>query len=792
MRTLDRKLLRDLRLMWSQALTIALVVASCVGGFVTSLSAVDSLAAARDAYYAQSRFADAFAELKRAPRSALSAVSEIPGVADVQATIEHVVRLDLPGVADPMLGRLIGVDPREPARLNLLTLRSGQPLADDDRLGRTGGDGAIDALVTERFAQARGLRPGSRVGALINGRHRTLVVAGTVLSPEYVFSGINGMPDAGSFGVFWIDADALGAAYDMRGAFNRVALRLAPGASEAAVLADLERRLAAYGVRSPHGRADQPSNRMLDNEIQEQRVIGTVLPVIFLAVAAFLLNVVVSRLVSTQREQIAALKALGYGDGAIAAHYLKLVLLVAALGLALGLVLGGVLGGWLTRLYAEFFRFPVFDHRLAPWLVAVGALATAATAVAGTLNAILATVRLPPAEAMRPPAPGRYRRTLLERLGLRTGVPLRMILRHMERRPVRASLSIVGIASAMALVVMGSFVRDAIDAIMDTQFGVAIRGDVIVWMAEASDDGARHALARLPGVLAVESGRDVPVTFRNGPLAERGQVQGFDAPPVLRRIVDVDGARHAPPPDGLLMTDRLAAKLRLRPGDLVEVEVLDGRRRTLRLPLAGTVREMLGLNAYAQRSALNRWLGDGDLSSQYSLSVERGAEPALLEALHAMPRVAGVFSKATLQRNMQEISARNVRIMSTVMTAFAVVIAVGVVYNNARIALAERTWELASLRVLGFTRGEVSLLLLGELALSVAVALPLGVLLGWALVAGIAGLLASDQFLFPVVIRPATYATAALTVLAAALASALVVRRRVDRLDMVAALKTRE
>ena len=630
------------------------------------------------------------------------------------------------------------------------------------------------------------------MGALINGRHRTLVVAGTVLSPEYVFSGINGMPDAGSFGVFWIDADALGAAYDMRGAFNRVALRLAPGASEAAVLADLERRLAAYGVRSPHGRADQPSNRMLDNEIQEQRVIGTVLPVIFLAVAAFLLNVVVSRLVSTQREQIAALKALGYGDGAIAAHYLKLVLLVAALGLALGLVLGGVLGGWLTRLYAEFFRFPVFDHRLAPWLVAVGALATAATAVAGTLNAILATVRLPPAEAMRPPAPGRYRRTVLERLGVRTGVPLRMILRHMERRPVRASLSIVGIASAMALVVMGSFVRDAIDAIMDTQFGVAIRGDVIVWMAEASDDGARHALARLPGVLAVESGRDVPVTFRNGPLAERGQVQGFDAPPVLRRIVDVDGARHAPPPDGLLMTDRLAAKLRLRPGDLVEVEVLDGRRRTLRLPLAGTVREMLGLNAYAQRSALNRWLGDGDLSSQYSLSVERGAEPALLEALHAMPRVAGVFSKATLQRNMQEISARNVRIMSTVMTAFAVVIAVGVVYNNARIALAERTWELASLRVLGFTRGEVSLLLLGELALSVAVALPLGVLLGWALVAGIAGLLASDQFLFPVVIRPATYATAALTVLAAALASALVVRRRVDRLDMVAALKTRE
>jgi putative ABC transport system permease protein len=579
----------------------------------------------------------------------------------------------------------------------------------------------------------------------------------------------------------------------MTGAFNRLAVRLAPGARETAVLADLQRELAPWGAREVYSRADQSSHRMLDAEIREQRVLGTLLPSIFLGVAAFLLNVVVSRLVATQREQIAALKALGYPNATIAAHYLKLVTVIVAVGLALGIALGVVLGSLLTGLYADFFRFPSFEHRLAPWLVVTSAAVTVGTAVAGTIGAIWATVRLAPAEAMRPPAPGRYRRTLLERLGPGASAPAqRMILRNIARRPWRTTLSIGGVAIAVAIVVMGNFLRDAIDTIVDSAFKLAMRSDVIVWMAEPADDSARHLLARLPAVIGVESGRDVAVRFVNGHRVERGAIQGFAARPELRRIVDVDGHVVLPDPDGLVMTDRLADKLGLRIGDRVTVEVLEARRRTLEIRLAATVREMMGLNAYMERRALNRLLGDADVSSQYALAVERGREPALLAALKGLPRVVGTFSKASMQRNMQEISARNIRIMSLVMTAFASVIAVGVVYNNARIALAERTWELASLRVLGFTRGEVSTLLLGEQAIGIAVALPLGMLLGWALVHLIAELLRSDQFMFPVVIRPRTYAWAALCVLAAAVASALVVRRHIDRLDMVAALKTRE
>jgi putative ABC transport system permease protein len=788
-KALDIKLLRDLRLMWSQVLTIALVVGSGIGGFITTLSAVDSLALARDRFYAQGRFADVFATVKRAPNSLESLLRETLGVADVQTTIAQIVRIELPGVADPVVGQLIGIDPLVPSRMNRVTVRSGRML-DNAHLG----DNAIAALISPAFANARGLTEGSRVGALINGKRRTLVIVGIGLSPEFIFAGLMGMPDQRGFGVFWVPRDALAAAYNMDGAFNRIAVKLAPSASEKAVVDKLSQRLAPYGGREAHGREDQSSHAMLDNEIKEQRVLGTVLPTIFLAVAAFLLNVVVSRLVSTQREQIAAMKALGYPNTAIASHYLKLVLTIVLLGLVLGIAGGNWLGTLFTGLYAEFFHFPSFEHRIAPWLVVVSVGITVVTAVLGTLNAIMATVRLAPAEAMRPPAPGHYRATLVERLGIgHLGPSLSMILRNMERKPLRTALSIGGIAASVAIVVMGNFFRDAIDYIVDSQFNVSMRSDVIVWMTDPANNSAKYEIARLPTVSSVESGRDVPVRFVNGHVSERGQIRGLTRNPELTRIVDlrnhvVDHLDH----DGLVMTDRLANKLGLRIGDAVQIEVLEGRQRTVAVALQATVREMMGLNAYMERRALNRLLQEGDQSTWFALVIERGREAVLLEATKQLPRVVGVFSKATLLRNMEEVSARNIRIMSTVLTLFATIIAVGVVYNNARIALAERTWELASLRVLGFTRAEVSALLLGELAICIGVALPLGMVAGNGLVHLISTLLKSDQFFFPVVIQPSTYAVAGIAVLVSGVASALVVRRRIDKLDMVAALKTRE
>jgi putative ABC transport system permease protein len=788
MKALDRKVLRDLRLLWSQAITIALVVASGIAGFVACLSGVESLAGARDSFYGSGQFADVFAVVRRAPDAAARRLAEIPGVLDVQATVESNARVTVPSYADPVVGHVIGLDNMQAQRLNRLFVRAGRLPEAGSRAG-----GELDAVVSEGFAQVHHLAPGATVTALMNGKVRKLRITGIGLSPEYVFAGLWGMPDLRAFGVFWVDADELAAALDMQGAFNHVALRLAPGASEKAVIDAANRQLAAFGGLPAHGRDEQASHAMLNNEIKEQHVLGTLLPSIFLAVAAFLLHVVAARLVATQREQVAALKALGYTNRAIALHYLKLVAPMVVAGWLMGLALGKWLGLGLVGLYADVFRFPAFAHSIAPWLIWTSLAVVAVTAVLGTLTAIASTVRLQPAEAMRPPAPGHYRQSLLERVPrLRTGPALRMILRNVERRPLRALVTVGGIAAAVAIVIMGNFFRDAIEVIVDTSFNVGMRGDLAVWTTDPIDAAAARGLARLPGVLQVEPGRRIAVLLTHGQHQESTIIQGRPSHAFMQRVIDIDGHLAVPPEDGLLITDRLADKLGLRVGDTVTVEVREGRRRVREVVVQGLVRDMMGLNAYMERRALNRLAGEGDVASEFLLRVERGAEHRVMEATQALPRVAGAFSKATMVRNMEEITARNILITSTLLTVFAAVIAVGVVYNNARIALAERSWELASLRVLGFTRAEVSLLLLGELALAIALALPLGMALGWALTHSIVELMRSDQFLFPVVIRPRTYATAALCVVVAGIASALVVRRRIDRLDMVAALKTRE
>lgn len=787
MKALDRKLLRDLRLMWSQAITIALVVASGVAGFIATFSAYDGLSWSRDVYYTEARFADVFASLKRAPLALERQLAALPGAAYVETSLTEIVPVDIPQVSDPIIGRLIGIDPQRPPQLNRIHLREG-------RMVTARRDRTLEVLVSEAFALARGLKPGDRIHALINGKREELQIVGIALSPEYIFAGAGGSPDLRGFGIFWMDRQALAAAYNMEGAFNQVAVRLAPGVSEGRVIDGLNRLLAPYGGISAHGRDEQMSDKLLSSEIKEQRVFGTVLPSIFLAVAAFLLNVVLSRQIATQREQIAALKALGYDNRSIAAHYLKLVLLIVTLGLLIGLGLGAWLGHWFMSLYAEVFRFPELRYRVRADLVLAATGLTLVAALGATWHAIRATVRLAPAEAMRPPAPGRYRPSFVEAWGLREwfSPAVRMVLRTMQRRPLRTLLTIFGIAASMAIVISGTFWNDTIELLLHSQFRLVLRGDVIIGLVEATPARITHEVARLPQVTAVEGARSVTAQLVHGQYHWRGSVQGRSSDPQLQRIVDAGQRSYAPPQDGLLLTDRLAERLHIKPGQIVRVELMEGRRQVLELPVTGTVAEMMGMGAYIERRSLNRLLQEGDIVNTLAVSVTPGHEAELLERLKSLPRVAVAFSKSVMLRNIEEITARNVLTFSAILTVFASIIAVGVVYNHARIALAERAWELASLRVLGFTRGEVSAFLLGELALEILLAIPLGLVAGYWLAAAIVQLIKTDEFFFPLVIQPATYAYAAITVVAAGVASALIVRRRIDTLDLVGVLKTRE
>jgi len=785
-KALDKKLLRDLWHTRSQVLTIALVVAGGVGGFIGMFSTYDSLQWSRHVYYEAARFGEVFVGLKRAPAPLEARIAEIPGVAEVETTVVFDVTLDLPNVDEPVIGRMIGLPDGAQPRMNRVTLRRGRFIEP----GRS-----REVLVSEGFATARGLGPGDRLAAILNGAREELQIVGVVLSPEYVFATRgSALPDDRGFGVFWIDRERLASAFNMEGAFNSAVARLAPGANEPAVIADIDRLLEPYGALGSYGREEQPSNRILSQEINQQRVFGTVLPAIFLGVAAFLLNVVLSRHVATQREQIAALKALGYSNVRIGAHYLAFVSVIVVIGMAIGLGVGWWLGRQMTGMYTEFFHFPRLIFRIQVWVPVLGGGISFAAAVVGALSTVRAVAALAPAEAMRPPSPAQYRRMLLERLGAEHWLSpaARMVIRTLERRPLRAVLTSFGIACSVAIIISGTFWQDAVEYMIDVQFNVAERGDASVVLTEPQAARVRHEIEQLPGVSYVEGAREVPVRLRAGHHSYRTGVVGLSQGALLRRLLDADLAEVPLPADGILLTDRLADRLGLKPGDAVLLESLEGTRSKREVVVTGVTADLLGLAGYMEINALNRLMGEGPSVSSVAVSVDPERATELYARLKERPRVATVAVKASTLQTFEETSARNIIVFTTIITLFAAAIAIGVVYNSARIALAERAWELASLRVLGFTRREVSLFLLGELAIELVVAIPLGLWLGYVLAVILVDLTHSETFTVPMVIAPRTYAFAALAILIAGIASALVVRHRVDHLDLVAVLKTRE
>jgi putative ABC transport system permease protein len=344
----------------------------------------------------------------------------------------------------------------------------------------------------------------------------------------------------------------------------------------------------------------------------------------------------------------------------------------------------------------------------------------------------------------------------------------------------------------VAIVIAGTFWADALDWFMDVQFNQVQRADVNIGFAEPVSSSVRWELERLPGVQRAEVARAIPARLRAGHRSYRTGINGLADDAALQRILDAELNEARPAPGGLLLTSRLAERLGVRPGDTLLAELLEGKRIKAQVHVSATVREMAGMNAWMRLEDLNRLAREGSVVSTAGLRVERSQEAALLERLKAMPAAAVVIVNRTLVDTFRETSARNVLFFTAVLSAFAATIAVGVVYNNARIQLAERAWELASLRVLGFTRREVSVLLLGELALEIAAAIPLGFLAGFWLSALLIALMAQEVMEFPLVVYPSTYVYAGTVVAAAGIVSALIVRNRINKLDLVGVLKTRE
>jgi putative ABC transport system permease protein len=784
---LDRKLLRDLWRMKTQALAIAFVIAGGVSVHLLAAGMLGSLEQTRRAYYERYLFADVWAPVVRAPDALLAQIRAIDGVQAAQTRVRINALFDIAGMDEPATGEVLSLPDSGLPSVNRLHLVRGRLPRPEQR---------DEAVVLQAFADAHRLDIGDTVPATLYGGRMQLRIVGIALSPEYVYAIAPGqfVPDDRLFGVMWMGRRALARAVNQDGAFNEAVLRLTRDASTAAVIAQLDRLLQPYGAPGAYARKDQVSDAYVSSEIDQLATMGRVLPPVFLLVAAFLVNVVIARTIAVQRSGIGLMKAFGYGDLAVTAHYLKLV---AAVALA-GLLIGGVAGIWLGRqmagLYMEYFRFPflLFEAGLRDYFVVV---AVAGVAVfGGAALAVRRAASLHPAAAMAPPPPPDYAKAAgagVARLRV-LDQPTRMILRQIIRWPWRAGLTVAGIGASGALLIGTLFFIDAMRVMVDTSFNVAHRYDVSVSFVEPRSRSAYFDIARQPGVLAAEPFRSVPVRLRHGGREARTAITGMPLDAQLSRMIDPHERPVSPPPGALLLSDDLADRLQLRAGDTLQAEVTSGHRPVVQLPVGAVMTSYVGSAALMQLDDLNRLMREGPMISGVYLSVDADAADALYARLKAAPAIAGVGLQALAAEHLRAMLDENLGTAVFVYVFFAGIIALGVVYNSVRISLAERQRELASLRVLGFSRAEVSYILLGEVAFLTLLALPLGAVAGTGLAWYLSTAMSSELFRMPFVIAPATYGFAAIVVLAITAFSGMLVRRQLDRLDLVAALKTGE
>ena len=784
---LDRKLARDLWRMRWQVLAIALLITCGVSVAVMAFSAQQALARAQADFYQETRFADVFALAKRAPISRVRDLTAIEGVTATDARIVESGLMDVPGLARPAIARLISL-PDDPARcLNCLRLVRGRLPAP----GQTG-----EAVALNSFLEAAGVRLGDRLTATLNGRATTFTIVGAALSPEFVYvpSPDSFMPDDAHQAILWAPRPAVERAAGMSGAFNAVSLSLAPGASTPAVLQDVDGLLAAYGGRTAYARKDQPSHAFLTAELKELSTSASILPPVFLLVAAAMVHLVVTRLVEAEREQIGLLKAFGYRDREAAQNYWRLAAAVGLLGALGGGLIGAALGAAIVDLYRQYFRFPVLQVDFDWMAFAAAAAVSVAATVAGSLTAVRRAVALAPAVAMQPPRPAAFHSGGLDRLlrGPAVDQATRMIVRNLERFPGRALLTLCGLAAGLTLLVGTQFLFDAIDLVVERSYFRIQRWSDSVSFVEPRAVAAVAGVGRAPGVFAAEPVRVAGARLKVGARQETTRIVGLDPTAALHRPLD---AADRPVPlvgQGLVLSEALAARLGLRPGDQVWTEIIDGRAPSALLPVTGLARDYSGFSAYMDRRALNRLMGEGDLASGAELLIAPDARSAFYRAIEATPQIIGASSRDDTVANWRQVMAESFQVTIAFYLAFAGAIAFGVAYNMCRISLLERARDLATLRVLGFGRVACAYILLGELAVLVLAAIPFGVLGGAALSHGLVAAYSRDDVRMPATITASSYGVAVGAYLIAVALAGGLVARRIWTFDLVAVLKTRE
>jgi len=807
-KVLDRKVLRELRASWGLLTAITSIIAVGVAVFVAMGSAHRSLTEARRRYYAQCRMADFSIELKKVPLAELAPLAELPGVSETRPRIQFNVTVDLqsamrsrvgPGLwqarektAKPLNGLVLSLPDRREPVINDVVLRRGSYFTDRRE---------NEVIVNAAFAEAHGLKPGDWIHLVLNNRKQELFVVGTAISSEFVYMLGPGsiLPDPEHFGVFYLKRTYAEDVFDFDGAANQVLGRLAPSHRERPrpVLRRAEDLLAPYGVFSTTPRADQPSHKFLSQEMDGLEAVAVFMPAVFLAVAALVLNVLLSRLAEHQRTVVGTLKALGYSNAQVFWHFLKFGLAVGLIGALAGWALGYGLAGLMIWQYRWFFEFPELSNRVYPGLYCFGLAISVLCAAVGSLRGTYRVLRLQPAQAMRPKPPKKGGAVLLERItwfwsGLSSG--WRMVFRGLVRSRVRTAAGVFAAAMGASIMVSGFMMVEATLYLVDFQFRWVHRSDYDLTFKDERSAEALDEAKRLPGVDRAEPLLYVPCTFRNRHHRRKGSITGLAPDATLTIPRDRQARRIRVPSSGVAMSRKLAEILDLDVGQTVSVTPIKGLRRTHYIPVVEIADSYMGTSVYADIHWLSRLVGEELAVSGVQLQADPRpeAKAALYRELRRLPSLEGINSRHELIENLNKTIVQNLWVSIGLIVFFAGVVLFGSILNASLVSLAERERETATLRALGYGPWQIGSLLLRESLIVTLVGAVAGMPLGYLMTVGLAAVYESEMFRFPVVSSPATYLNTLVMAAVFAVIAHLVVQREIHRMDWLEALKAQE
>jgi putative ABC transport system permease protein len=788
-----RKLMRDIRSTSMLMLAVAAIIAIGATCFIAMQSAYFNLRTAKDDYYRRCRMADFWLDMKRVPVTELPLLMDIPGIAQWHDRVQFPATVDLPDSSGPINARVISLPDRRRPVINDIVLRQGSYFTEQRR---------NEVIVSEGFAQYHGLRPGDLLPLVINRRRQELWVVGTAISAEFTYMLDAGslIPDPQRFGVFYIKRSYAEDVFDSVAAANQVVGLLSPEGvvREAIVLRELERRLAEYGVFAAIPLRLQMSNQFLSNEINGLGAFATVTPVIFLITAALVLNVLLGRLARQQRTVVGTLKALGFDDRRLFLHFLTYGLLVGAAGGVAGSLLGYLAASGMTLVYRNFFAFPALPSTIYPQTHAIGLLVSLSFALLGSWRAAGRMLALRPAEAMRPEPPRSGGRVFVERwvpaLWRQMSSGWRMVFRNVLRGRFRSVASAFSALAGSALLANGFMMLEAQNFLVCFQFEQVTRSDIDVGFNSEQGEEAWRDLQRMPGVQRVEPTLDLACTLVSGPYRRLSSVTGLLSQATLTVPHDRQGRPIDVPPSGLVLHQRLADQLHVRPGQTLILYPVKGERRPLQAVVARISDSYIGLSAYASIEYLSQLLGESLVLSGAQLRVDQRPQQlaAVYQELKRTPAIQSIQSRRDMIDTLKRTLLRNQWVFVGLLVLFAGAVFFGSVLNASFVNLQERRREVASLRAMGYTAGEIGSVFLREALLVNLAGTLLGLPAGYFLVVLTARAYDSDFFRLPVVWAPWIIAvTVALGALFTLLAHVLV-QRAIQKLVIREALNVRE